>query len=169
MSNNLRCKVFQRETPRENRQLLAGKRTFSWDRKEYDNSIKGNSGDTCNSKKKQKKKNSHNIIMFSLMQNNNYLLSPSFHLLFFFKLLVVSRFLQNERPRTNNAKINQNIIANLTDRCCEEKCSTNLFFIHSSARCVSRPLITISGLPQNCMISPTDFFSPPMLSCFLPI
>ena len=68
--------------------------------------------------------------MFSLMQNNNYLLSPSFHLLFFFKLLVVSRFLQNERPRTNNVKINQNIIANLTDRCCEEKFPTNLFFLY---------------------------------------
>ena len=78
----------------------------------------------------KKKKNSHNIIMFSLMQNNNYLLSPSFHLLFFFKLLVVSRFLQNERPRTNNVKINQNIIANLTDRCCEEKFPTNLFFLY---------------------------------------
>ena len=96
--------------------------------------------------------------MFSLMQNNNYLLSPSFYPLFFFKLLVVSRFLQNERPRTNNVKINQNKISNLTDRCCEEKCPTIFFFIHSSARCVSRPLITISGLPQNCMISPRIFF-----------
>ena len=118
------------------------------------------------SKKKKKKKNSHNIIMFSLMQNNNYLLSPSFYPLFFFKLLVGSRFLQNERPRTNNVKINQNIISNLTDRCCEEKCPTIFFFfIHSSARCVSRPLITISGLPQNCMISPTDFF--PLQCCLV--
>ena len=65
------AKCFREKPSEKTRQLLAGKRTFSWDRKENNNSIyDNNDDDTCNSKKK----NSHNIIMFSLMPNNNYLL-----------------------------------------------------------------------------------------------